>query len=185
MIFEKTPIPGVIVIKPKVFGDSRGFFYESFRKDLALEYGINEDFVQDNFSRSVKNTLRGLHYQIEQPQAKLVSCVKGAVLDVCVDIRKGSPTFGETFSIELNDENRFMLFIPKGLAHGFSVLSEQADFFYKCSDYYLPSAERGVLWNDEALGINWKVQQPILSEKDTKHPVLSEILTKDLPVFKD
>ncbi|TNE74173.1 dTDP-4-keto-6-deoxy-D-glucose epimerase, partial [bacterium] len=116
---------------------------------------------------------------------ELVSCVKGAVLDVCVDIRKGSPTFGETFSIELNDENRFMLFIPKGLAHGFSVLSEQADFFYKCSDYYLPSAERGVLWNDEALGINWKVQQPILSEKDTKHPVLSEILTKDLPVFKD
>src|SRR5690606_35977588 len=106
-----------------------------------------------------------------------------SVLDVCVDIRKGSPTFGETFSIELSEENRFMLYIPKGLAHGFSVLSEQADFFYKCSDYYLPSAERGVLWNDEALGINWQVETPVLSEKDKLHPRLSEILTKDLPVY--
>lgn len=183
MIFETTPIPGLIIIKPKVFGDSRGFFYESFRKDIAREHGIDEDFVQDNFSRSVKGTLRGLHYQIQQAQAKLVCCVRGAVLDVCLDIRKGSPTFGETFSIELSEENRVMLFIPKGLAHGFSVLSEQADFFYKCSDYYLPSAERGVLWNDEALDINWKVDQPILSEKDKHHPKLSEILTKDLPIY--
>jgi len=127
MIFEKTPIPGLIVIKPKLFGDSRGFFYESFRKNLASENGIKEDFVQDNCSRSVKNTLRGLHYQVEQTQAKLVSCTYGAVLDVVVDLRKGSPTFGEHYSVELNHDNHWMMFIPKGLAHGFSVLSDIAD----------------------------------------------------------
>lgn len=183
MTFEKTPIPGLILIKPKLFGDSRGFFYESFRKSLADQNGINEDFVQDNCSRSVKNTLRGLHYQIEQTQAKLVSCTYGAVLDVVVDIRKGSPTFGEHFTVELNHENHWSLFIPKGLAHGFSVLSDLADFMYKCSDYYLPPAERGVLWNDESLRINWRVESPILSEKDTKHPKLKEIKEIDLPKF--
>jgi len=183
MIFEKTPIPGLIVIKPKLFGDSRGFFYESFRKNLASENGIKEDFVQDNCSRSVKNTLRGLHYQVEQTQAKLVSCTYGAVLDVVVDLRKGSPTFGEHYSVELNHDNHWMMFIPKGLAHGFSVLSDIADFMYKCSDYYLPRGERGVLWNDEQFGIDWKVETPILSEKDTKHPRLTEINENDLPVF--
>lgn len=181
MVFERTEIPGLIVIKPKLFGDSRGFFFESFRKDLANEYGINEDFVQDNCSRSVKNTLRGLHYQLEQMQAKLVTCTRGTVLDVVLDIRKSSPTFGKHFTIELSDENHYQLFIPKGLAHGFSVLSDVADFSYKCSDYYLPSAEKGIFWNDSDLGINWKVEHPILSEKDKKHPKLTQTSNLDLP----
>lgn len=185
MQFEATHIPGVVLIKPKLFGDSRGFFYESFRKDKAIENGITVDFVQDNCSRSVRNTLRGLHYQIEQPQAKLVTCTYGKVLDVVVDVRKGSPTFGSHYSVELSDENHWMLFIPKGLAHGFSVLSDVADFSYKCSDYYLPRAERGVLWNDEALGIQWKVEFPILSEKDTKHPKLNDIKPLDLPIYHE
>lgn len=183
MVFERTEIPGLILIKPKLFGDSRGFFFESFRKDLAFEHGIYEDFVQDNCSRSVKNTLRGLHYQLEQMQAKLVTCTLGTVLDVVLDIRKGSPTFGNHFTVELSDENHFQLFIPKGLAHGFSVLSDIADFSYKCSDYYLPSAEKGILWNDSDLGIDWKVERPILSEKDKKHPKLSQTSNSDLPQY--
>lgn len=183
MQFEKTPLLGLIVIKPKIYGDNRGFFFESFRKDLAEEHGIFENFLQDNYSRSVKNTLRGLHYQIKQTQAKLVTCTFGAVLDVVVDIRKGSPTFGQHFTIELNHENRWSMFVPKGFAHGFLVLSDIAEFSYKCSDYYLPSADRGVLWNDAELGIDWQVKHPILSEKDTKHPKLSEILTDDLPEY--
>ena len=183
MVFEKTEIPGLIVIKPKLFGDSRGFFFESFRKDLAIANGIVVDFVQDNCSRSVKNTLRGLHYQLEQAQDKLVTCTRGTVLDVVVDVRKGSPTFGKHYTIELSDENHVQLFIPKGLAHGFSVLSELADFSYKCSNYYLPSAERGVFWNDAELGIDWKVSEPILSEKDQNHLPLSKVSSNDLPTY--
>jgi len=167
-----TAIADVLVIEPKVFGDARGFFYESFnRKDFEDQTGVRLDFVQDNNSRSARGVLRGLHYQVRQPQGKLVRVVRGAVFDVAVDIRRSSPTFGRWVGTELSEDNYRQLWVPPGMAHGFLVLSEFADFLYKTTDYYAPQHERCVAWNDPGLKIEWPlaqagVAQPVLSAKD-------------------
>lgn len=163
-----TSIPGVMVIEPRVFGDSRGFFLESFnQRDFNTATGTNFSFVQDNHSRSTRGVLRGLHYQLGQPQGKLVRVVRGAVFDVAVDIRRASPTFGKWFGLELNEDDNRQLWVPPGLAHGFMVLSESADFLYKTTDYYAPAQERCIAWNDPALGITWPAGiNPVLSAKD-------------------
>lgn len=184
MKITQTKLSGLLVIEPQVFHDPRGFFYESFYAARYEELGLTKPFVQDNLSRSKKSTLRGLHYQLERPQAKLVSVIRGRVFDVAVDVRQGSPTFGEWFGIELSDANHLLFYIPEGFAHGFAVLSDEADFFYKCSDYYHPASEQGVLWNDPDIGIAWDVDQPILSKKDEVYPVLKDKLAKDLPIFR-
>lgn len=164
----QTPIKDLLIIEPKVFGDDRGFFFESYnQRNFAALIGRDVAFVQDNHSRSVKNVLRGLHYQIQHPQGKLVRVVQGAVLDVAVDIRKSSPTFGQHVALELSAENKRMMWIPEGFAHGFVVLSDTAEFLYKTTDYYHPEHERSLLWNDPALAIDWKLQTaPALSGKD-------------------
>lgn len=160
-------IPDVVLIEPKVFGDTRGFFFESFNQKAFNEATeTHHEFVQDNHSRSVKGVLRGLHYQIQQPQGKLVRAVRGAVFDVAVDIRKSSPTFGQWVGAELSEDNHCQLWVPPGFAHGFVVLSDSADFLYKTTDYYAPQYERSILWNDSDLGIEWPVCDPILSAKD-------------------
>ena len=164
-----TAIPDVLVIEPKVFGDARGFFFESFNQKAFNEItGLNENFVQDNHSRSAQGVLRGLHYQLQQPQGKLVRVVRGAVFDVAVDIRKSSPTFGQWTGVELSEDNHKQLWVPAGFAHGFLVLSERADFVYKTTDYYLPAAERCIAWDDPAIGIVWPALDtaPQLSGKD-------------------
>jgi dTDP-4-dehydrorhamnose 3,5-epimerase len=168
-------IPAVLIVEPEIFQDSRGFFFESYNQQLYYQQGITVNFVQDNHSRSVKNTLRGLHYQINPGQDKLVRVVLGEVFDVVVDIRFGSPTFGKWVGIYLSAENKKQLFIPKGFAHGFCVVSEVAEFEYKCSEYYSRSNERGILWDDPQLGIDWPVQDPILSEKDKSNKRFREI----------
>lgn len=164
----QTEIPDVLVIEPQVFGDDRGFFYESFNERVFLDKtGISVHFVQDNHSRSAKNVLRGLHYQIEQPQGKLVRVVVGSVFDVAVDLRVGSKTFGQSVGVHLSAENKQLLWVPAGFAHGFVVLSESAEFLYKTTDYYAPEHERCLLWNDPDLAIAWPIQgEPILSAKD-------------------
>lgn len=164
----KTSIPDVLIIEPKIFGDSRGFFYESFNQQAFNKAtGLDVNFVQDNHSRSAKSVLRGLHYQIQQPQGKLVRVTSGAVFDVAVDICKSSPTFGKWVSAELSEENHRQMWIPAGFAHGFLVLSDSADVLYKTTDYYAPESERCILWNDPAIGINWPLNSaPILSDKD-------------------
>ena len=162
-----TDLPDVLILEPKVFGDARGFFFESFNARAFEEAtGVGVDFVQDNHSRSARGVLRGLHYQIEQPQGKLVRVVAGEVLDVAVDLRRSSPNFGAHVAVKLSGENKRMLWVPPGFAHGFLVLSESADFLYKTTDYYLPSAERCIAWNDPALAIDWGIEQPSLSAKD-------------------
>ena len=168
MKITPTTIPDVLVIEPRVFGDARGFFYESFNQKAFNEAtGLNVKFVQDNHSRSAKGVLRGLHYQIQQPQGKLVRVVRGAVFDVAVDIRKGSPTFGKWEGIELSEDNHKQHWIPAGFAHGFLVTSESAEFLYKTTDYYAPEYERCIAWNDQTIGINWPIdQKPNLSAKD-------------------
>ena len=172
----KTELPDVLIIEPQVFGDERGFFLESFNeKTFAEQTGITVHFVQDNHSRSTKNVLRGLHYQIKQPQAKLVRVVIGEVFDVAVDLRKNSPTFGEWTGCILSAENKRQMWIPAGFAHGFVVLSDIADFLYKTTDYYAPEYERCILWNDPEIGIDWHFrEQPILSAKDRQAPLLRE-----------
>lgn len=160
-------IPDVVLIEPKVFGDARGFFFESFNQKAFNEAtGTNHQFVQDNHSRSAKGVLRGLHYQIQQPQGKLVRVVRGAVFDVAVDIRKSSPTFGQWVGEELSEDNHRQLWVPPGFAHGFVVLSDTAEFLYKTTDYYAPQYERSILWSDPDLAIEWPVDAPILSAKD-------------------
>jgi dTDP-4-dehydrorhamnose 3,5-epimerase len=165
-----TSIPDLLIIEPKVFGDDRGFFYESFnRQKFAELVGRDVDFVQDNHSRSVKNVLRGLHYQIQHPQAKLVRVVQGAVLDVVVDIRKSSPTFGQHVAVELSADNKRMFWMPEGFAHGFLVLSESAEFLYKTTDYWYPEHERCLRWDDSTLAIDWQLASPpALSIKDAQ-----------------
>lgn len=173
----ETALEDVLLLKPEIHGDERGFFMETYRREnLDRDPG----FVQDNLSLSRKGTVRGLHYQIEQPQDKLLMVMRGEILDVAVDLREGSPTFGRHTAHRLNDRNRHQLYIPKGFAHGFSVLSERALVFYKCSDYYFPEGERGLRWDDPDLGIDWLVDDPIVSEKDQKQPLLTEIESKDL-----
>jgi dTDP-4-dehydrorhamnose 3,5-epimerase len=171
-----TAIPDVLIIEPKVFGDERGFFFESFnRRQFASLTGREVDFVQDNHSRSARNVLRGLHYQIQQPQGKLVRVVQGVVFDVAVDIRRSSPTFGQHVALELSAENKRMLWIPEGFAHGFVVLSDTAEFLYKTTDYWAPGFERSIAWNDPAIGIQWPIQgDPALSAKDQQGKPLAE-----------
>jgi dTDP-4-dehydrorhamnose 3,5-epimerase len=168
-----TDLPGLLLVEPQVFGDSRGFFLETFHAERYAEAGIHGPFVQDNLSRSSKGTLRGLHFQEPRPQGKLVQVLRGTVWDVAVDVRKGSPHFGAWVGIELSEENRRQLWIPQGFAHGFCVLSEVADFFYKCTDFYAPNLERAVRWDDPALGIDWPIQSPLISEKDRAAPPLA------------
>jgi dTDP-4-dehydrorhamnose 3,5-epimerase len=168
MVVTPTSIPDVLVIEPKVFGDDRGFFFESFNQ-LSFEKAIGKkvNFVQDNHSMSSKGVLRGLHYQIKQPQGKLVRVVEGSVLDVAVDIRKSSPTYGKHVAVELTAENKKQLWVPEGFAHGFLVLSETAEFLYKTTDYYAPEFERAIIWNDPDIAINWPAGlTPSLSQKD-------------------
>ena len=167
----RTAIPEVVIIEPKVFGDARGFFFESFnQKAFNDATGTNHQFVQDNHSRSAQGVLRGLHYQIQQPQGKLVRVVRGAVIDVAVDIRKSSPTFGQWVAEELSEDNHRQLWVPPGFAHGFVVLSEVAEFLYKTTDYYAPAFERCIAWDDPTLAIDWKLsgRQPLLSAKDAQ-----------------
>jgi len=171
-----TQLPGVLLVEPKVFRDARGFFLETFHVERYAAAGIPGPFVQDNLSRSGKGTLRGLHFQEPQAQGKLVQVLRGAVFDVAVDVRKGSPHFGRWVGVELNDENRHQLWIPSGFAHGFCVLSDSADFFYKCTALFAPEAERAIRWDDPALGIRWPVEAPRLSTKDAAAPRLSEAL---------
>jgi len=165
----KTSIPDVLILKPKVWGDERGYFYESFRQQWFDEAGIDATFVQDNQSSSQKNVLRGLHYQIQKPQGKLVRVIAGEVFDVAVDLRKSSPTFGRSVGVHLSDANKLMLWIPPGFAHGFSVVSEHAELYYKCTQYYAPEYDRSLLWNDPALSIDWPLlnTEPVLSAKDS------------------
>ena len=176
----QTPLAGVLVLEPKVFGDARGFFFESFNaRDFEQATGVKENFVQDNHSKSAKGVLRGLHYQTQHAQGKLVRVTQGAVFDVAVDIRKGSSTFGKWFGLELSAENKKQLWVPAGLAHGFLVTSESAEFLYKTTDYYHPEFERSILWNDPAIGINWPLQlldaPTLLAAKDVNAMSLKEI----------
>ena len=180
--FERQKIEDVILVKPKVFGDNRGFFMEAYKKSEFLENGITVEFNQDNHSKSTKGVLRGLHYQ-KSPyaQAKLVRCSKGRIYDVAVDIRPKSKTFGQYVKVELSEENKQMLFIPEGFAHGFVVLSEEAELLYKASGEYAPQADRGIRWNDETIGIDWEIDfKPILSEKDMAQPFLKDVQKEEL-----
>ncbi|WP_043310805.1 dTDP-4-dehydrorhamnose 3,5-epimerase [Pseudomonas sp. ML96] len=172
----ETVLPGVLIIEPQVFGDARGFFLESFQIERYREAGIDMPFVQDNHSRSSRGVLRGLHFQRTRPQGKLVRVSRGAVYDVAVDINSDSPTCGRFVGVELNDENHRQLWVPPGYAHGFCVLSETADFEYKCTDLYFPEDEGGLLWNDSEVGIPWPVEQPKLSAKDQINPTLRQLL---------
>ena len=181
MKVTETLLPGVIMIEPKTFEDDRGFFLETYHRDRYAEAGMRCDFVQDNHGRSTKGVLRGLHFQLAHPQAKLVRVVCGEVFDVAVDIRRGSPTFGKWYSAILSGENKHQLYIPEGFAHGYCVLSEVADFEYKVTDFYWPDDQAGVIWNDPDLAISWPIQDPILSEKDLSLPRLSEAR---LPQFR-
>jgi len=180
----ETTLREVILIEPDVIEDARGFFFESYNANKFAELGISREWVQDNHSRSVRGTLRGLHYQVRHPQAKLCRVVQGEVLDVVVDIRYGSPTFGKFETAILSAQNRREIYMPEGFAHGFLVLSETAEFLYKCSDYYFPELERGIAWDDPALRIPWGVNAPVLSVRDTRHPALSEVQISDLPTYE-
>lgn len=185
MQIQKTAIPDVLVIEPQVFGDDRGFFYESYnQKKLAEVAGITEHFVQDNHSRSAKNVLRGLHYQIQQPQGKLVRVVEGEVYDVAVDMRRASPAFGQWVGVHLSAANKRMLWVPRGFAHGFLVLSEHAEFLYKTTDFYAPQYERSLLWNDADLAIDWPLTgAPALAAKDAAGVPFrnAEVFTESCP----
>jgi dTDP-4-dehydrorhamnose 3,5-epimerase len=177
----QTHIPEVLIIEPKVYGDQRGFFCEIYRADRYAQYGITRPFVQDNMSRSARGVLRGLHLQNPRSQGKLVSVLRGKVLDVAVDVRLGSPTYGLHFATELSEENQRQMWLPRGFAHGFLVLSESAEFFYKCDEFYSPSDEIAVRWNDPAIGIKWGTDSPSLSTRDAAAPSLAE--TKGLPLY--
>ena len=184
-----TNLPGVIVIEPKVYVDKRGFFLEIFREDVLLQAGINAHFVQDNHTRSSQGVLRGLHYQMTQTQGKLVRVAAGSVFDVVVDVRSGSPTFGQWYGTELNEDNIKMIYVPPGFAHGFVVLSETADFIYKCTDYYHPESEQGIAWDDPDLNIDWSIaeiaEKISLSDKDKQNVKLKDQPAEKLPAYKD
>jgi dTDP-4-dehydrorhamnose 3,5-epimerase len=178
-----TELPGVLIIEPRVFSDARGFFFESYHAERFAQAGLPDDFVQDNHSCSVRDTIRGLHYQLRRPQAKLVRVIRGAAFDVAVDVRRGSPTFGRWVGVELSGENRRQMFIPIGFAHGFCVTSEVAEVEYKCTDFYVPDDQRGVQWNDPTIGITWPAREPILSERDRRCLPLS-LDRDDLPRYE-
>ncbi|VAW82216.1 dTDP-4-dehydrorhamnose 3,5-epimerase [hydrothermal vent metagenome] len=177
-------IPEVLLIEPDVFGDNRGFFMETWHRQKYADAGLEVDFVQDNHSRSSRGVLRGLHYQLEQPQGKLVRVVTGVIFDVAVDIRRGSPTFCQWVGAELSEENQRQLYVPPGFAHGFCVLSDRADFLYKCTDFYAPEYEHGILWNDPAIAIDWPGCDFSISDKDTKNQPLAGMDGK-LPTYEN
>jgi dTDP-4-dehydrorhamnose 3,5-epimerase len=176
-----TKLEGVLILEPRSFGDQRGYFMEIFQATRYAEAGIDRSFVQDNLSFSVRNTLRGLHYQHPNGQAKLVQVVTGEIFDVAVDIRLGSPTFGQWEGVILSAENRRQLFIPEGFAHGFCVLSATAHFLYKCSEYYSPNDEGGIRWDDPDIAISWPIDAPILSDRDRLFPFLNQMITERMP----
>ena len=184
MEIVETSLPGVLLIKPRVSEDPRGFFMETYRADALAAVGVHETFVQDNHSRSSRGVLRGLHYQLRRPQAKLCRVARGEVFDVAVDVRVGSPHFGEWVGAVLSEENRHALYLPRGFAHGFVVRSEVADFLYKCSDYYDAADDCGVLWNDPDLAIEWDAASPIISAKDQRNLQLSQVSRERLPVYR-
>lgn len=169
-------VPDVLIVEPDVHVDSRGFFLETYHVAKFREVGISVSFVQDNHSKSVRNTIRGLHLQVGRPQAKLVRVIQGSIYDVAVDVRRGSPTFGRWTAEVLSDENRLLCYLPVGFAHGFAVLSETAQVEYKCSDFYDPTTEVGIAWNDPALAIEWPIAQPILSDRDRRNAPLAEVM---------
>ncbi|MGY3346698.1 MULTISPECIES: dTDP-4-dehydrorhamnose 3,5-epimerase [unclassified Bradyrhizobium] len=177
----KTELDGVLILEPKLFGDQRGFFLETYQFARYAQAGLVRPFVQDNMSRSCRGVVRGLHLQNPNTQGKLVSVLRGCVLDVAVDVRRGSPSFGKHVAVELSEDNRRQLFVPRGFAHGFAVLSETADFFYKCDAYYSPQHEIAVRWDDPAIGIDWKVEAPQLSAKDAAAPLLVDV--QNLPDY--
>lgn len=173
--FVRFAVPGPVLIKPQVFGDDRGFFLELYKRSDFVQNGILDHLVQDNFSRSSKGVLRGLHYQkLPKAQGKLVTCVKGTIYDVAVDIRRGSPHFGTALGIELSGENKHLFYLPPGFAHGFQVVSDIAEVLYKCSDEYSPADDRGIIWNDPDIKIAWPLPDPLLSGKDRLHPRLRD-----------
>lgn len=180
---DETTLPGVVLYKPRVFRDDRGFFMETFHAEHYREAGLSREFVQDNYSHSCRGTMRGLHYQLHHAQGKLVSVIWGTIFDVAVDIRRGSPTFGSWVGQTLSDENRYQLYIPEGFAHGFFVLSEEADVMYKCTDYYMPGDEYGIRWDDPDIGVQWPSGDPILSEKDARLPFLKDAPPEHLPTY--
>jgi len=179
----KTAIPGVLIVEPKLFGDARGFFMELYHEERYAGSGIAQRFVQDNLSRSAQGVLRGLHIQNPRPQGKLVTVLRGSVLDVAVDVRAGSPTFGRHVAVELNGENRRQLWVPRGFAHGFVVRSETADFFYKCDEFYSPANEHVLRWNDPQLAIDWGCASPIVSPRDSDGVTLKH-LAERLPLYE-
>lgn len=174
MNVTETPIPGLLVIEPNVYADARGFFMETYHAERFVHAGIHAQFVQDNHSRSARSVLRGLHYQEPNAQGKLVRCTSGAIFDVAVDIRVGSPHFGKWFGIELTEENKKMLWIPAGFAHGLCALTDDADVVYKCTALYDPASDRSILWNDPDIGIDWPIREPLLSPKDAAAPRLND-----------
>jgi len=180
--FVETKLKAVVLVEPDVFEDPRGYFLETYHAGRYAEGGIAGPFVQDNFSHSVRGTLRGLHYQLKHAQGKLVMALTGRIFDVAVDIRKGSPTFTQWVGVELSGENKRQLYIPPGFAHGFCVLSDTADVLYKCTDVYAPQDERGIVWNDPAIAIAWPIAEPLLSRKDQAYPCLAD-MERDLPAF--
>ena len=180
MKFTETSLPGVILIEPLVRGDERGFFMETYRADKFAESGIADVFVQDNHSRSARGVLRGLHYQEPHPQGKLVRCTRGELFDVAVDIRRGSPSFGQWYGVNLSETNYRMLWVPPGFAHGFCALSETADLVYKATEIYRGEHDRAILWNDPEIGIEWPIEEPVLSQKDVNAPRLRDAV---LPAF--
>ena len=179
-----TALPGVVIVEPRLFPDARGFFFESYNAERYAQAGIAASFVQDNHSCSIKNTIRGLHYQLRRPQGKLLRVIRGTVFDVAVDIRRGSPTFRRWLSVELSADNKRQLFIPAGYAHGFCVTSDVAELEYKCTDFYVPDDQHVVAWNDPSIAIEWPVRAPILSDSDRKGKRLTTDRI-DLPVFKE
>lgn len=179
----ETELPGALIIEPRSFGDQRGFFLETYSQQRYQSMGITGRFVQDNHSRSRQGVLRGLHYQLIQPQGKLVWVTRGEVFDVAVDIRRGSPTFGRWAGTILDDRSHRQFYVPPGFAHGFCVLSEEADFVYKCTDYYHSESEQGIAWDDPDIGIVWPIQEVVLSDKDRRNPRLKEQADEKLPKF--
>jgi len=178
-----TSLPGVWELQPKVLRDARGFFLETYQQQRFADLGIHDVFVQDNHSRSAKGTVRGLHYQVRHAQAKLCRAVEGEVLDVAVDIRLGSPHFGKWTSVLLSAEKQNQIFIPQGFAHGFAALTDTVQFLYKCSDFYDPASEHGIIWNDPDLAIDWGIADPLISEKDAKFPTLAAMPREFLPHY--
>ncbi len=180
--FTETKLSGVFLIEPVVFGDDRGFFMETYHHEKYRRGGIDPAFVQDNYSHSRQGILRGLHYQLKNPQAKLVYVITGEIFDVAVDVRRGSSTFGQWVGMRLSQENKRQMYIPQGFAHGFCVLSKTADVMYKCTDLYVPDDEYGIIWSDPTVGIIWPIKAPILSEKDSQNPQLGKISKELLPL---